>query len=428
MGSSLHELGALEAAKRISAGKITSEDLVRSCLDQIKETDPEIHAWEHLDGPTAVAQAKSCDDGPNRGLLHGVPVGVKDLIDTKDMPTRYGSSIYDGHRPLRDADCVASLREAGAVILGKTVTTEFATFTPPVTRNPHNIDRTPGGSSSGSAAAVADQMVPLALGTQTAGSIIRPAAFCGVFGFKPTFDFISIKGVKPISERLDTVGMFARNVEDIALLAGCLKYPRSTVFNLQPKLPRIGLFRGPYWDQIECSSRVAIEKAWGQLATSSSKIIGPKATVDFRQLTEAQHILMCADLAKSLRFEFDEHFSSLSIGLRQLIESGLMLDVATVRSANEYSISARVSVETLFEDCEIIVTPSALGEAPGIETTGDPLLNKAWTLLHLPCLNVPIDFGVDGLPISIKLVGRPHEDEVLINSAAAISETLSKQD
>ena len=188
------------------------------------------------------------------------------------------------------------------------------------------------------------------------------------------------------------------------------------------------MFRGPYWDQIECSSRVAIEKAWGQLATSSSKIIGPKATVDFRQLTEAQHILMCADLAKSLRFEFDEHFSSLSIGLRQLIESGLILDVATVRSANEYSISARVSVETLFEDCEIIVTPSALGEAPGIETTGDPLLNKAWTLLHLPCLNVPIDFVVDGLPISIQLVGRPHEDEVLINSAAAISETLSKQD
>ena len=213
MGSSLHELGALEAAKRIGAGKITSEDLVRACLDQIKETDPEIHAWEHLDGPTAVAQAKSCDDGPNRGLLHGVPVGVKDLIDTNDMPTRYGSSIYEGHRPLRDADCVASLREAGAVILGKTVTTEFATFTPPVTRNPHNIDRTPGGSSSGSAAAVADQMVPLALGTQTAGSIIRPAAFCGVYGFKPTFDFVSIKGVKPISESLDTVGMFARNVE-----------------------------------------------------------------------------------------------------------------------------------------------------------------------------------------------------------------------
>ena len=269
----LHDLGAYEAAKSICNGDISSEELVRACLDQINTNEPKIKAWEYLDAQNAIAQARALDKGPRIGALHGIPIGVKDLIDTSDMPTSYGSKIYANWQPLKDAESVAQLRKAGAVIMGKTVTTEFATFKAPVTRNPHNFDRTPGGSSSGSAAAVAAKMVPLALGTQTAGSVIRPAAFCGVFGFKPSFGFVSTKGVKQISEQLDTVGVLARSLEDIALLVSCLRDSGNIRFNNYSKHPRVGLFRGPYWEQLELSSRVAIEKIWSCFGSSDSLVI-----------------------------------------------------------------------------------------------------------------------------------------------------------
>ena len=201
----LNEFGAYELAQKIRDREITSEALVQDCLDRVDAREPEVHAWQFLDREAALYQARVCDSSPVKGALHGVPVGIKDLIDTCDMPTCYGSSIYTDHRPALDAECVSLLREAGAVIMGKTVTTEFAAFNPPKTRNPHNLSRTPGGSSSGSAAAVADRMVPLAIGTQTAGSVIRPAAFCGVVGFKPTFHYFPTTGIKPISSELDTL-------------------------------------------------------------------------------------------------------------------------------------------------------------------------------------------------------------------------------
>ena len=422
--SSLNKLNAHEAAQKIRDHEITSEALVRDCLDRIADSEQHVHAWQYLNNVSALDQARTCDTTEVRGLLHGVPVGIKDLINTSDMPTCYGSSIYAGHRPASDAECVKRLREAGAVILGKTVTTEFAAFNPALTRNPHNLSRTPGGSSSGSAAAVADGMVPLALGTQTAGSVIRPAAFCGVIGFKPSFDYLSTTGIKQLSGELDTLGVFARNTMDAALITTCLRPQSSALMDITRKPAPIGLFRGPHWGKVDESSKAMIEKLWGQLGASKSIVIEQDSMHDFAELPDIQHTIMCADIAKSLAPEFNYHSSHLSDGLRQLIEYGLGLGDEKVLAARESAHSARGKVEKLFGDCRLLITPSASGEAPGAETTGDPLFNKVWTLLHLPCLSVPMGYGPNGLPISIQVVARTNEETTLINGAGWIERIL----
>jgi Asp-tRNA(Asn)/Glu-tRNA(Gln) amidotransferase A subunit family amidase len=249
-------LSATEAARLLAARELSSEELVSSCFERIAAREPELRAWAWLDEEAALAQARSRDGEEPRGPLHGIPVGVKDVIDTADLPTAYGSPIYTGHQPARDADCVAWLREAGAVVLGKTVTTEFATYEPPPTVNPLDPARTPGGSSSGSAAAVAAGMVPLAYGTQTAGSVIRPASFCGVAGFKPSHGWRSTAGIKRLSARLDTLGLLARTVADTALLGG---------FAAPSGERRVAFCRTPWWDALEDGGRVALEDAAGRL-------------------------------------------------------------------------------------------------------------------------------------------------------------------
>ena len=423
--SGLNELNAHEAAQKIRDHEITSEALVQDCLDRIADSEQQVHAWQYLDNAAALDQARTRDTTPVRGLLHGVPVGIKDLINTGDMPTCYGSSIYAGHRPVSDAECVKRLREAGAVILGKTVTTEFAAFNPALTRNPHNLSRTPGGSSSGSAAAVADGMVPLALGTQTAGSVIRPAAFCGVVGFKPSFDYLSTTGIKPLSGELDTLGVFARNTKDAALVTTCLRPRSSALMDITRKPAPVGLFRGPHWGKVDESSKAMIEKLWGQLGAAKSSVIEQDPMHDFAELSDIQHTIMCADMAKSLAPEFNYHSSHLSEGLRKLIEYGLDLGGEKVLAARARAHSARVKVEKLFGECRLLITPSASGEAPGVETTGDPLFNKVWTLLHLPCLSVPIGHGPNGLPISIQVVARANEEATLINGGGWIERILA---
>jgi len=421
----LNDFGACELAQKIREHEITSEALVRECLDRIGDREQEVHAWQYINREAALHQARICDSSPVKGSLHGVPVGIKDLIDTSDMPTGYGSSIYAGHRPALDAECVTLLREAGAVILGKTVTTEFAAFNPPPTRNPHNLSRTPGGSSSGSAAAVADRMVPLALGTQTAGSVIRPAAFCGVVGFKPTFDYFSTMGIKPLSSELDTLGIFARSTTDAALVTGCLVRGRSTLFNLNRKPVSVGLFRGPYWPKVDEPSKEAIEALSGRLGAGKSRVIPQTLIENFVELADIQHTIMCADMAKSLTQEFSDHPSQMSEGLRGFIEYGLELDAVKVRAARKIARLARDEVEKLFGDCRLLITPSALGEAPGAETTGDPLLNKVWTLLHLPCLSLPTGFGPNGLPLSVQVVARANDEGALISGAGWIETVIA---
>jgi len=300
----LHELSACEAAKLIADKKITSEALVRACLEQIERREAEVGAWQCLDRNAALGQARALDSGPHRGLLHGLPVGVKDLIDATDMPTTYGSPIYRNHRPAWDAACVAVTRAAGALILGKTVTTEFAVYHPGKTANPRNLQHTPGGSSSGSAAAVADSMAPLAFGTQTAGSIIRPAAFCGVVGYKPSFGLINRAGVKPLSDSLDTVGVFGRTVPDCALFVAALTGRANLLVRedvLEP--PRIGICRTYEWDQARQETISALEQAAKTLAPAGAVVRDVELPSAFAGLAAAQIDIMGYEAARALAFE-----------------------------------------------------------------------------------------------------------------------------
>src|SRR5829696_6377318 len=302
-------LSATEAGRRLAARELSSEELVAGCLERIAAREPELRAWAHLDSEIAVAEARERDAEERRGPLHGLPVGVKDVIDTADLPTSYGSPIYAGHRPDRDAECVAWLREAGAVVLGKTVTTEFATYEPPPTVNPHDPARTPGGSSSGSAAAVAAGMAPLAYGTQTAGSVIRPASFCGVVGFKPAHGWRSAAGIKRLSERLDTLGLFARSVGDTALLGG-FEAP-------SPREGRVAFCRTPWWDALEDGGRAAVEEAAARLGADEVEL-----PPEFGELAAAQETVMAFDVAHNLDPEWRSQRPQLSGAMRDYIELG----------------------------------------------------------------------------------------------------------
>ncbi|HEV8680968.1 MAG TPA: amidase, partial [Stellaceae bacterium] len=282
-------LSARDAAQEIAAGRLSAEALVTACLDRIAACEPVVGAWHHLDPNAALAAARRCDGSAPSGPLHGVPIAVKDLIDTADMPTGYGSTIYEGHRPSADAACVALARAAGAIVLGKTVTTEFACFTAGKTANPHNPAHTPGGSSSGSAAAVADFMVPLAFGTQTAGSIIRPAAYCGVVGYKPSFGMIPRAGVKPLADSLDTVGTMARNVADAAFFAAILGgRPVLRHLAMPEAPPRFGFYRTPMWEAAEPSTAAALDHTREVLRHAGASVAEIAVPPEHRGLTAAQ--------------------------------------------------------------------------------------------------------------------------------------------
>jgi Asp-tRNA(Asn)/Glu-tRNA(Gln) amidotransferase A subunit family amidase len=385
-------LSATEAARLLVAGELTSEELVASCFERIAAREPELRAWAYLDEESALAQARSRDDEERRGPLHGIPVGVKDVIDTADMPTAYGSPIYAGHRPERDADCVTWLREAGAVVLGKTVTTEFATYEPPPTVNPLDPARTPGGSSSGSAAAVAAGMVPLAYGTQTAGSVIRPASFCGIAGFKPAHGWRSITGIKRLSDRLDTLGLLARTVEDAALLGG-FAAP-------SPREGRVAFCRTPWWDRLEDGA--ALEEAAARLGAEEVEL-----PPEFAELAEAQETVMAFDVARNLEPEWREHRDGLSGAMRDYIERGRSVSGEEAGAAAAVRDRCHSMLPGVFEGFDALLVPGALGEAPlRVDGhTGDPLLCRAWTFLGVPAISVPGMVGPAGMPIGVQLVG-----------------------
>lgn len=411
--SRAHELTATAAAAEIAAGRLTSEALVEDCLARIAEREPVVGAWEFLDPELARAQARALDRGPRRGALHGVPVGIKDIMDTADMPTAYGSPIYRGHRPAADASCVALLRAAGAVILGKTVTTEFAYFRPGKTANPHNPRHTPGGSSSGSAAAVADNMVPAALGSQTAGSVIRPAAFCGVVGYKPTFGAFSLAGIKPFSASLDTLGLMARDVQDIALL-------RTVLLAVEERLPqvedpRIGLCRTAHWSAAESATQAAVEQAAGALAAAGATVTEFEPAGDFAAITEAQKTIMAFEAARSYAPEHLAHGDQLSPKLAELLAAGRRVSLEDCAKAQALAEEARRRLDEEMRGLDLLITPSAPGEAPeGLHATGDPLFNRAWTLLHVPTITLPAFTGPRGLPIGLQLVSRRGDDARLL--------------
>ena len=414
--SPAYELSAAEAARRIARGQLTSEALVAACLDRIAAREPAVLAWAFLDPELALGQARTLDREPARGPLHGVPVGIKDIFDTADMPTEYGSPIHRGYRPKWDAACVALLRRAGCVILGKTVTTEFAHVHPGKTRNPHNPAHTPGGSSSGSAAGVADHMVPLALGTQTGGSIIRPGAFCGTVACKPSFNSINRAGLKFAAESLDTIGVFARSAEDAALGLHVLSGRDVPDFKQAPgRKPRVGLCRTPRWRDADAATHAAIERAAAQLAKAGARVAEFELPEGCAELFEEHGKIMNYESARALAWEYLNHPDQISATLRPRIEQGWKITREAYDAARLLARDCRRRLAARMTDFDFLVTPSAPGEAPGtLETTGDSVFNRVWTLLGVPCVTLPCASGPHGLPLGAQLVGPFDGDSTLL--------------
>jgi Asp-tRNA(Asn)/Glu-tRNA(Gln) amidotransferase A subunit family amidase len=401
---------------------------MRIYLDRIQIREAVVGAWAWMDPDSALAAARAADVVEQGGLLHGRAIGVKDVIDTADMPTAYGSQIYQGHRPAADAACVAALRSAGAIVLGKTTTTEFAAIHPARTVNPHDPRRTPGGSSSGSAAAVADGMVWAALGTQTAGSVVRPASFCGVVGYKPTFGTINRAGMKPLSEFTDTIGVFAREVAHAAwVVAAAGARPELLRIGPPPAMPRIALCRTPYWEQAEPPARVALETAAACLSAAGADVTERALPALFAGLSEAGMTILVREARQGLAHELRIARERVSAGLRDLLARDDAGDTAPYDAARELAIECRVLVENeVFSECDAILTPSAPGEAPvGLTSTGSPVFNHLWTLLHLPCVNVPGLTGPSGMPVGVQLVGPRGSDAALLAIAEWAQRLLS---
>jgi Asp-tRNA(Asn)/Glu-tRNA(Gln) amidotransferase A subunit family amidase len=406
-----HELGARELARRLAVRELSALEVVADCLAEIEARDGKLHAWVAIDPEFARHQARALDAGPVRGVLHGVPVGVKDIFDSADLPTEYGSPIYAGHRPAWDAACVAAARAAGAVILGKTVTTEFATMVPARTVHPRDPRRTPGGSSSGSAAAVAAGMVPLAYGTQTVGSIIRPAAYCGVVGYKPSYGMLSRSGMKMGAESLDTAGVIARNVEDAALLAAASAMRPELAYVAAFDKPRLGICCSPNWPQMSREGAVAFEDAVRRLDERGAKIVDAELPDSFGELDAAAQRILNYEMARSLAHEAAHHRARISPILLARIDAGARIAYREYALAVQYASDCRRKLAEHASGIDAIVTPSATGEAPlGLESTGNTAMNRLWTLLHGPCITVPAGDGPAGMSLGVQLVGLPGAD------------------
>ena len=401
---------------------------VEECLERIAEREEAVHAWAFLDPDAALDQARRREMSTSRGPLHGVPVGVKDIFDTADMPTEYGSAIYRGNRPDRDAAVVARLRTAGAVILGKTATTEFAALAPTETRNPRALAHSPGGSSSGSAAAVADGMVPLALGTQTVGSTVRPASYCGVVGFKPSFGAVPFRGAKPLSPSQDTVGLFARDVEGVELLMRGLGV--ETAAAADPvwsggRRPTIALMRNPWWAEASGDARRSVEEAMDLAAAAGARITEIPFPDGCEAMVELQIAISEFETARSLRAEYSSHRGELSDALVALIERGQEVSPEAHRSALAARGDCSKLLETAIGSVDAVATLAASGEAPaGLRSTGDPILARPWTLVGWPAISVPGMHGSGGLPIGVQLVAPHGRDAGVLGAARWLQEAL----
>jgi len=441
--TNLHWASATDAAKLIRDGVITSEQLVRACLRRVDEVEGDVQAWTFLDPEYALAQARAADElrlsGQPIGALHGVPVGLKDIIDTSDMPTENGSVLHAGRTPSRDATVAATLRAAGAIVMGKTVTTEFATRTAGKTRNPHHPGHTPGGSSSGSAAAVAAGMVPLALGSQTTGSTIRPASYCGVYGLKPTFGLIPRQGMFQLSRSLDHVGLFARSIDDVALLLEALagfderdpdsrpraRVPYSSIAAEDPPLPPMfGFVKTGRWEQVDADAKDALAELCERLGEQVEEIEMVSTSDDISAWHDA---ISGPEIATSLRREWETGRDGLSPALRTRIERGLAVRASDYVQALGRIPQLNASFTELFEQrYDAILTPTASGTAPaGLQSTGDPAFCALWTLCGMPSLSVPLMRGANGLPLGVQLVGPRHGDARLLRTARWLVAKLS---
>ena len=415
----LNELSATEIVSKIAAGETTCEAVVRDCIARISARDGVVKAWVNFDAEIALGQARALDGASARGPLHGVPIGLKDTIDTFDMPTEMGSPIYRGNRPRADAACVALLRRAGAVILGKTATCEFAGSAPPQTTNPHNATHTPGGSSSGSAAAVADHMVPAALGTQTGGSILRPSSFCGIFGYKPTYNTINKMGVWPAADSIDTIGWLARSIDDMEMLTAVLRMQTPQQPRKFSGSPRIGVWRTDLWDAAQPESKAAVEEAAKKLGKAGAAVRDVELPDAFNGLhVIARSTIAFYERAACMAFAWDHHREKLSPQMQRYIENGLKISrdehVAGMKRVDD----CRVLLGPVFDKYDVLLVPCVPGEAPkGLGATGDPSMQAIWTALHTPTMTLPTHRGPNNLPVGIQLVAQRYDDDRLFACA-----------
>lgn len=437
-----YELSAAESLEAMAAGRLTSVQLVQSCLDRIAETDDKIGAWAHLDGEAALAQAAEADRrrkaGYGLGALHGVPVGLKDIIDTADMPTQRGTPVFAGRQPDADARVVELLRQAGAVILGKTVTTELAFMHPSETRNPHNPDHSPGGSSSGSAAAVSALQVPLAVGTQTNGSVIRPASFCGTFGFKPTRGVVPRSGVLETSVTLDQIGGFARTLADVALLtdaiagydqrdAASLPWPpphmAAGVAQDVPVPPDLAWFDLPFNDRLSDAAREGLDAV---IEVLGERVLRMTPADTLSNLVAVQARIHEYEFCRHLAETLDGHWDQISDTLKPIVTRGRQIGLTEYEDALAVKASAEKFFADFFLEFDAIIAPAAAGEAPRVGSgTGDPVFCTLWTLAGLPCVTLPLLVGETGLPIGVQLIGAAEKDDRLLRTARWLQDTLA---
>jgi Asp-tRNA(Asn)/Glu-tRNA(Gln) amidotransferase A subunit family amidase len=425
MAGKVGMLSALDLARRIETGELTARAAVELCAEAVAAREPDVGSFVVLDLDAArrAAEVPSLAATPLRGL----PVAFKDIFDTADLPTQYGSPIYAGYRPRADATAVVLTRQAGGVVIGKTVTTQFASWVPSVTCNPHNLAHTPGGSSAGSAAAVAAGMVPLAFGTQTAGSVIRPAAFCGVTGFKPSYRLIPTIGVKTVSWHLDTAGLFGAGVADVAFAAAAILQRDLRVDRATPAAPRIALARTHLWPQASAAMQTAVETAARIAQAAGATVTELTLPPIFEEAYVAQFTIQDYENLRALAFEYDRYRELIDVKLRQQLDAATAISADAYDAARRLASRARRMLADAMSDCDVILTPSAPGAAPhGLAATGDPTFNRLWTLMGPPCVNVA-GLNDNDLPLGVQIVGRFGRDRAALEAALFLERAIAQR-
>lgn len=423
----LNKLTLSQARQALGMGRISSVDLVSACLERIANREPDVHAWSFIDGEAALRQAQECDRVAvhDRGLFHGIALGIKDVIDTVDMPTAYGSPIYANHRPAWDAYCVTAIKRAGGIILGKHATSEFAYARPATTVNPHNFAHTPGGSSGGSAAAVADYMVPVAISTQTGGSTIRPAAYCGVVGFKPSFGLVNRAGLKSLAESLDTIGIMARCVDDIQLTMQVLAGVEPTLGSLS-RPPVVAFCKTPHWEQVDGNYQTHLNKLTSILAQRGALIKNLDLLGELQHQYDDQRLIMNYEGARALAYERTAFADKLSDSLREELDAGANINYSQYSKVLRETHAARHQINAMLRGIDFLITPSASGPAPhGQASAGSSLFNRNWSLLGLPCITLPTGKNEGELPYGTQLVGAYGRDAPLLAWARWVEETVA---
>ena len=415
----------VELARELANGDITVESIARACLDRIEADEPRVRAWAHLDPELVLARARELDHVPAsaRAALHGIPLGVKDIFDTHEMPTTYGSPIYLGYRPRTDAASVSIARQRGALVFGKLVTTEFAAWPPGPTTNPHDATRTPGGSSSGPAAAVAAGMVPVAFATQTTGSIARPASFCGVVGYKPTYGMLPCVGVKAISETFDTVGVITRTVEDAAFVVGSLS-GRALALPAKRPPPRLGICLTHEWGAAAAETVALFDALPEVLGRAGVRPVALSPPPSFAGLAEAQSRVWTFEIARCLADEFRRFADLIREPLRSMLEEGIAMPLRDYEESRSLVRKCQAELPHMFGEVDVLLTPAAPGEAPELATTGDPIFNRAWSALGTPVVCVPAGTGPSGLPLGVQIVGMAQQDGRTLACAAWVEAVL----